>query len=89
MLTRKSIKVMFLGEVETSVRSGVKSRFGVLVFSTSKVIWTCFFFSLLEGRKGHNESLQMMFPKPKGLGIGKEWETIDELIYVSDISCLS
>lgn len=47
MLTRTLFKIMFLGEVEIAIRPGIKSRFGVLVFSTSKAIWICVFFCFL------------------------------------------
>ena len=32
------IQIMFLGEIKTTIRSGIKSRFGVMTFSTSDAI---------------------------------------------------
>ena len=39
---------VFLGEVEAAIRSGIKSRFGILGFSTSDAIWACgFLFTVM------------------------------------------
>lgn len=37
--------MMFLGEAETAVSSGIQSRFGVMDFRTSDAIWACSFNS--------------------------------------------
>lgn len=37
------IKIAFLGKVETALRSGVKSGFGIMGFSTSDAIWGLWF----------------------------------------------
>ena len=38
-----SIKMTFLVEVETAIRSGIKSRFDIMCFSTSDAIWGLWF----------------------------------------------
>ena len=40
-------KVTFQGKVETVVGLGIKSRFGIMVYSRSDAIWGLCFFSLI------------------------------------------
>ena len=40
------IKIIFLVKVETAIRLGIKSRFGILGFSTSDAIWGLWFLFL-------------------------------------------
>ena len=37
-------KIIFLRHVETAVKSGIKSRFGIMVFSTSDTIVVLWFY---------------------------------------------
>ena len=41
------IKITFLVNVETTIRLGIKSRFGIMGLSTSDTIWSLWFFSLI------------------------------------------
>ena len=40
--------ILFLAKVETAVRLGIKSRFGILGFSTTNTFWGLWAFSLPE-----------------------------------------
>lgn len=37
------IEIMLLKEVETAIRSGIKSRFAIMSFSASDTIWSLWF----------------------------------------------
>lgn len=40
------IKIIFLGKVETAIKSGIKSRFGIMSSSPHDAIWGPLVFSL-------------------------------------------
>ena len=62
------MKRVFLGEVEAAIRSGIKSRFGILGFSTRDAIWACgFLFNYSDAPRECPGLLYYSTPEVKGL----------------------